>query len=82
VQISKSGLDSRPSTDVIEVFVTTLEASGASFILNDHNELRVALDGLGPPPPYADAISAACLALKEQIKDFLALRAVEPETTH
>lgn len=64
-------------TDAVRVFVETLERCGATFAINAHEDLRANLDGLGPPPPYADALSASVLALAEPIKAFLALRSVE-----
>jgi hypothetical protein len=63
--------------EAVQVVVETLEANGVVFRVIGDDEMRVDLDGLGPPPPYADAISAALLALAEQIKSFLALRSVE-----
>ena len=78
--ITKYGSDGSTSAaiDAVQVFVETLETHGAIFNVTDTDKLRANLDGLvGPPPPWADALSAAVLLLAHEIKSFLALRSVE-----
>lgn len=61
----------------IAQLVETLERCGARFTVDANGYLQTALDGLGRPPRYVDAIVIALMLLADQIKDYLALRATE-----
>jgi hypothetical protein len=77
--ITKFSADGSTSAqiDAVQVFVEALEAHGAVFRVTPDDDFRADLDGLGPPPPYSDAISAAILEFADQIKAFLAVRSAE-----
>jgi hypothetical protein len=66
------------STDnPVALLVTSFERAGAQFTITADGDLRTALDGMGPPPRYADGLVAALMMLSEPIKDFLTLRAAQ-----